>query len=159
MLIFGLVLSACGAGSQMGHEGMMSGDQGMMEKEMGGMMGVEEMKAMQMRHNLEIPEAYAGLANPINSTDASLARGKIIYQANCVVCHGEYGMGDGAGGVSLDPKPAPIAMSSQMLGDDYLFWRISEGGIDLGTAMPAWKAILDEGNRWDVINYVRSLRD
>ncbi|MDH5607284.1 MAG: cytochrome c, partial [Anaerolineae bacterium] len=151
LLLFGLALSACGAGSQTGQEGMNAGEQGILEYEMGRMMGEEEMNGMEMRHNLKIPEAYAGLSSPIKNTDASLARGKIIYQAKCVVCHGEYGMGDGAGGASLYPKPAPIAMSSQMLGDDYLFWRISEGGIDLGTAMPAWKAILDEGYRWDVI--------
>lgn len=26
------------------------------------------------------------------------------------------------------------------------------------SAMPAWKETLDEGERWDVINYIRSLK-
>lgn len=46
-----------------------------------------------------------------------------------------------------------------MLSDDYLFYRISEGGnvAPFNSAMPAWKEILTETERWDVINYTRSL--
>jgi len=68
-------------------------------------------------------------------------------------------MGDGPAGKALDPVVAPIAHTSQMLGDDYLFWRISEGGMmaPFNSAMPAWAATLDEQARWDVINYVQAL--
>ena len=44
-----------------------------------------------------------------------------------------------------------------MMGDDYLFWRISEGGAQFSSAMPGWSASLDEDERWDIINYVRVL--
>jgi hypothetical protein len=44
-----------------------------------------------------------------------------------------------------------------MMGDDYLFWRISEGGAVFNTSMLPWKDVLDEQARWDVINYVRAL--
>jgi hypothetical protein len=44
-----------------------------------------------------------------------------------------------------------------MTGDDYMFWRISEGSGSFNTAMPGWKGILDEPSRWDLINYVRAL--
>jgi hypothetical protein len=43
-----------------------------------------------------------------------------------------------------------------MMGDDYLFWRITEGGIPFETAMPAWGA-LDETTRWDLVNYLKDL--
>jgi len=66
-------------------------------------------------------------------------------------------MGDGPGGASLDPAPAPIAHSGQMLSDAQLFWRITEGGIPFETAMIPYRDILDENARWDVINYVRAL--
>jgi hypothetical protein len=66
-------------------------------------------------------------------------------------------MGDGPTGVGLNPLPAPIAHTSQMMGDDYLFWRISEGGAVFNTSMLPWKGTLDEQARWDVINYVRAL--
>jgi hypothetical protein len=66
-------------------------------------------------------------------------------------------MGDGPAGASLDP--APVAHSSLMLGDDMLFWRISEGGMadPIVSAMPPWKNSLDEQARWDLVNYMRAL--
>ena len=66
-------------------------------------------------------------------------------------------MGDGPAGTSLNPPASPIAHTSQMLADDYLFWRLSEGGATFQTAMPAWKDILTEEQRWDVLHYVRAL--
>ena len=114
---------------------------------------------MMARHHTTIPEEYAGLSNPIKADEDSLSRGSEIYEENCAVCHGDGGMGDGPGAVGLDPAPAPIAHTSQMLGDDYLFWRVSEGGTiePFNSAMIAWKGILDEQARWDVINYVQAL--
>ena len=116
----------------------------------GGMMG---------RHMATVPDEYAGMSNPQEASEASLARGEEIYDTYCETCHGAGGMGDGPAGENLDPPPAPIARTSRMLGDDYLFWRISEGGSmePFNSAMPAWKKTLDEGERWDVINYIRSL--
>ncbi|MCG2787370.1 MAG: cytochrome c [Anaerolineae bacterium] len=111
---------------------------------------------MMARHHAQIPENYAGLTNPITADETSLERGKILYATNCASCHGDGGMGDGPAGAALDPAPAPVAHSSQMMADDYLFWRISEGGTEFGTTMPGWKA-LDEQSRWDMINYMRAL--
>jgi mono/diheme cytochrome c family protein len=114
-------------------------------------------RGMMERHHASIPEEYARLQNPVLAEEQSLLRGEEIFSANCAVCHGESGMGDGPGGLNLDPPPAPIAHTSLMLSDAYLFWRISEGGVDYGTAMPVYKLLLDENSRWDVINYIRSL--
>jgi mono/diheme cytochrome c family protein len=68
-------------------------------------------------------------------------------------------MGDGPAAAGLDPAPAAIAHTSQMLGDDYQFWRISEGGAmePFNSEMIAWKDIIKEDARWDVINYVQAL--
>ena len=112
---------------------------------------------MMDRHHGQVPEPFAGLTNPVASDDESLERGQEIYTTHCATCHGDYGNGDGSGGVSLDPLPAPIAHTSQMMGDAYLFWRITEGGVPFETGMLPYRDILDEGARWDVINYVRAL--
>ena len=114
---------------------------------------------MMARHMATVPPEYAGLTNPIPADEESLARGAETYTNLCATCHGDGGMGDGPAGASLDPAPAPIAHTSQMLGDDYLFWRISEGGAmePFNSAMIAWKDGLDEEARWDVINYIRAL--
>ena len=108
-------------------------------------------------HQAPIPAAYVGLTNPVAADASSLARGTEAYGIYCVACHGESGLGDGAAAATLDPVPAPIARTSQMMGDDYLFWRISEGGTHFTTAMPAWDGAIDEQTRWDLINYMRTL--
>ena len=114
---------------------------------------------MMERRIAAIPPEYAGLENPIPANTASLARGQAFYEANCAACHGDEGRGNGPAAAGLDPQPAPIAQTSQMLSDAYLFYRISEGGemAPFNSAMPAFKESLDESQRWDVINYVRSL--
>lgn len=136
-----LILTACNSRSQESAPdgGMSVGDNGMMT-----------------RHHATVPAEYAGLTNPIPVDPASLERGASLYVTNCASCHGDGGMGDGPAASALNPAPAPVAHSSQMLADDYLFWRISEGGTPFGTAMPAWKTF-DEQSRWDVINYMRAL--
>jgi mono/diheme cytochrome c family protein len=112
---------------------------------------------MHQRHSAPVPTEYAGLTNPVAADRESLARGAAIYSTHCATCHGDGGMGDGPTGAALDPSPAPIAHTSQMMSDAYLFWRISEGGVPFGTTMPVWKSTLDKRERWDVMNYVRAL--
>lgn len=128
----------------------------------GGMMpgmGMGPGSGMRERHRATIPAEYASLTNPIEATEDSLERGGELYVSYCATCHGDGGMGDGPTGAHLDPAPAPIAHTSQMMGDNYLFWRISEGGAmaPFNSAMPAWENALDEEQRWDLINYVRAL--
>jgi mono/diheme cytochrome c family protein len=114
-------------------------------------------QGMRERHQAPIPAAYQNMTNPVPADEASLARGEAIYAQQCASCHGDGGMGDGPAGQGMDPAPAPIAHSSQMLGDSYLFWRIQEGGAPFNTGMPAFNETLSEEEVWDVINYVRAL--
>ena len=142
MLIFAVIFAACNTREaeifpEMGGMGMGSG--------------------MGQRHHAQVPEPYTGMVNPVPTSEDSLTRGEEIYSINCATCHGDGGMGDGPGGSNLDPLPAPIAHTSQMMADDYFFWRISEGGADFGTAMIPYANILDEQARWAVINYLRAL--
>jgi mono/diheme cytochrome c family protein len=118
--------------------------------------GMGPMSGMAERHRATIPSEYAGLTNPIVADEVSLARGAEAY-AVCANCHGDGGVGDGTAGAGLDPAPANIAHTSQMMGDDYLLWRITEGGAQFETSMPAWGTALDETTRWDLINYVQAL--
>lgn len=118
---------------------------------MGGGMGMME------RHHATVPADYAGLVNPIAADEASIEQGAEIYGRLCATCHGDGGMGDGPSAANLDPAPAPIAHTSQMLGDDYLFWRVTAGGHDFQTAMPSWEQALTTTERWHVINYMRAL--
>jgi len=100
------------------------------------------------------PAEYAGKTNPLG-LDAAGA-GKQIFATNCTSCHGEQGHGDGPNASALDPKPKNLAELQKVVGDDFLFWRISEG-VE-GTAMPAWKGTLQEEQIWQVIAFIRTLK-
>lgn len=106
-----------------------------------------------------IPDAYAGLANPIEASESSLSRGAETYATFCASCHGDQGLGDGPASPSLEPPPANLVEAGQTISEDYLYWRLSEGGIDepFNSAMPPWKTSLDETARWNTINYIQSL--
>lgn len=155
ILLAALVLTACGGMADMNMETAVPDSTTTQSSGMGMGMG----NGMMARHHATIPEAYAGLTNPVAADEESLTRGADIYTTYCVVCHGEDGMGDGVGAANLDPAPAALAHTSRMLGDDYLYWRVSEGGAHdpFNSAMPAWESAFDETARWDVINYVRAL--
>lgn len=105
------------------------------------------------------PPEYAGKTNPHSGDANAAAKGKTLYQANCVTCHGPTGHGDGPAGAALDPKPANLAVLQKNLGDDFLLWRISEGGAmaPFNSQMPSWKSILSEDQIWLVITYLRTL--
>jgi mono/diheme cytochrome c family protein len=105
------------------------------------------------------PADYAGKSNPLADDGAALEAGKKLYSSNCVSCHGAEAMGDGPASNSLNPKPKPLAIEMKSLQDDYLFWRISEGGAfaPFTSAMPAWKNVLTEDEIWQIVAFLRSL--
>ncbi len=113
-----------------------------------------------------IPVAYANAHVPTRAwTDPRMiAKGKEIFAAKCVLCHGERGDGKGPGAVNLPLKPADLTdgkMVAEMAGN-YWVWRVSEGGLvepfkSKGSAMPAWKAELSMSDRWAVIAYAHTL--
>jgi mono/diheme cytochrome c family protein len=116
------------------------------------------------RHRLAmmegIPAAYRGLRNPLPATPEVRAQGERLYSANCAACHGQRGAGDGPAGAGLSPPPADLRwlMRMPMASDGYLMWTMGEGGAQLGSAMPAFEATLDEGERWKVAHYLRTFR-
>ena len=124
---------------------------------MGMRQGAGMSSGMRDRHHASIPAEYASAASDIQPDQASLQRGEELFALHCVTCHGEDGMGTGPAAPGLNPAPAPIARTSQMMGDSYLLWRISEGGVPFETQMPAWKDTLSQADIWDVVNYVRAL--
>lgn len=105
-----------------------------------------------------VPEDAAAVANPIATTDESIAAGMAIYAQNCAVCHGENGTGDGPGAAALDPKPADFhAEHVQSNSDGALFWIITHGRED--TAMPPWDNALSEEERWHLVNFLRTFAE
>ncbi len=98
---------------------------------------------------------------PLNS--AELANMDKIFGANCAVCHGTRGDGDGPLHKSLQPPPADFNMFSRLYtrSDEKVFDEITNGIP--WTAMPAWKDrydydlhyAFDDELRWKLVNYIR----
>lgn len=93
--------------------------------------------------------------NPVPADARSVADGKAIYAQNCVVCHGSTGHGDGPGAAALNPKPLDLTVHVGLHPDGQLFDWISNGIPR--TSMPPWKDKLSVQQRWDLINYLRTL--
>ena len=101
-----------------------------------------------------VPSEYAGLTNPYGAEAAQA--GAETFRTNCEMCHGPQGHGDGPAGQALDPKPRDLAKLQTQAGDDFLFWRISEGKP--GTSMVAFKGILSEEQIWQIVSFIRTLK-
>jgi len=92
--------------------------------------------------------------NPVPPTEQSVRLGWRLYRAHCAVCHGPAGHGDGPAAASLVPRPVDLRRTARM-SDAVLFTRITEGLP--GTAMPAFRDVLTDEERWHVVNYLRVL--
>jgi mono/diheme cytochrome c family protein len=100
------------------------------------------------------PPRAAKKKNPIPSDAASVGAGKAVYAANCLACHGETGKGDGPAAININPKPHDLSdpkIVSQSDGE--LFWKITQGK----KPMPSFDKLLSETDRWNVVNYIRTL--
>jgi mono/diheme cytochrome c family protein len=132
--------------------------QGMMGQ---GMMGHGMMMGSMLRHHQAmmygIPEPYRFARNPLPNSAATLQHGAQVYAANCAACHGSKGYGDGPAAAQLSPRPADLAWLSRshMVGDQYIYWTVADGGQPVGSAMPAFKKILSQRDIWAVVTYVR----
>ena len=95
-------------------------------------------------------------ANPVPADAASIARGSELFHINCSLCHGPLGKGDGPVSVYLQNKPADLtSLPVQALSDGGIFLTISQG---IQGKMPALNENLTVRERWDVVNFVRTLK-
>ena len=101
------------------------------------------------------PDDAKKVKNPFPATQETLAAAEQLFTDNCVLCHGEKGMGDGPGAKTIKIKPAnfadPKLQASET--DGSLFWKITNGR----GPMPSWKDDLSEKERWELVNYIRKL--
>ncbi len=93
--------------------------------------------------------------NPIAFTDAAVEQGKKLYESQCAMCHGVKGNGRGdlASALKISPtdftKPGVLARRT----DGELFTIIGTGtGV-----MPAQKHRLRDSQRWEIVDFLRSL--
>ncbi|MGA2821526.1 MAG: quinol:electron acceptor oxidoreductase subunit ActD [Anaerolineales bacterium] len=106
--------------------------------------------------SIDGPDLIAGqpASVPHPMTSNSIQRGQVLFSINCQLCHGPQGKGDGTVGAFFTPKPADLTSRAvQSLSDQQIFLVITQGFGD----MPSLRENLYPNDRWDVINYVRTL--
>jgi len=99
-------------------------------------------------------ESAANVKNPFPSDDASLARGKFIYNTYCAVCHGTTGHGDGPVGKKYVPPTNLAEEYVQGKPDGDIYYTITNGGLAI---MPYYRDSINPDDRWHLINYIKDV--
>jgi mono/diheme cytochrome c family protein len=96
----------------------------------------------------------SNVENPVPNQVASVSAGYRLYQANCAACHGVDARGGGPLSDTTPMRPPSLRAHLDQHTDGDLFYWITNG---LPGGMPAWGDQLSETDRWNLINYLRSV--
>ena len=96
------------------------------------------------------------LSSPVvqKLNEASVARGKAIYEASCQSCHGKFGKGDGPEASNHKFRPADLHKLARDVKDFKFFMSISVWQGD----MPGWKDKFNESDREDLVAYIKTFK-
>jgi copper transport protein len=102
-------------------------------------------------------EIQSAQVNPIPPNSDSVVAGQALFATDCVPCHGASGKGDGPVGLTLNPRPADLTLHAipGVHTDAQLFEWISDGFP--GSRMPAFRSVLSDTDRWNLVNFIRTL--
>lgn len=102
----------------------------------------------------EAKRAGLEMKNPLEPTDANLARGKQVFETICFACHGLRGEGDGPIIGRFPNPPSLLAARARSLPDGHIFHIITRGqGI-----MPSHAVQVLPVDRWRAILHLRTLQ-
>jgi mono/diheme cytochrome c family protein len=108
-------------------------------------------------------------SNPVAADEVSVSRGEQLFSINCSQCHGIDGKGSGTVAAFLvKKKPADLTgKTAQGLSDGQIFMTITDGvfnaenslfpEVEFSGQCPPMNENLSVRERWDVVNYVRTL--
>lgn len=96
--------------------------------------------------------------NPAAPTQDSLANGELKFNTYCMVCHGDTAVVnlDGFAATKINDlgmiAPAVVTLTPQFT-DGYIYHKVKYGGA----VMPSLGYATSALERWDIINYIRTL--
>ena len=94
--------------------------------------------------------------NPVPADETSIARGAQLFVTNCVMCHGQTGQGTGTiAAFLIKKKPADLTSKLVQSKNDGTIFLIISNGFGF---MPAMNENFTVRERWDLVNYVRTLK-
>jgi len=101
----------------------------------------------------KVPSNADVIKNPLKTSSNSVTAGKKLYEQMCAICHGAKGKGDGVAGMALKPRPANFTKDTfQKQTDGAIYWKLTHGN----PPMAAYKEILTDQQRWDLVNFLRT---
>jgi len=110
----------------------------------------------------DIPLQAPGILPPLDVDSVAkpnrelLARGRVLFKANCVSCHGENGMGDGPAVIVLNPRPRNLHQATGWTNGakvSEIYRTLEEGIVRNGMASYNY---LSPADRFALIHVVRS---
>jgi cytochrome c553 len=117
----------------------------------------EESKSSNMRHGIIVVEPDLNTSSKhFEKLDAeSIARGKVIYQRDCLSCHGAQGKGDGPRATAQGIRPANLKKMVNEVPSFKFHMAVSQWQ---GT-MPGWKNPYSASELDDLSTYLKSFRN
>lgn len=102
-------------------------------------------------------EPKAAVFPHVDTLEASIFRGNIVFKNYCILCHGAKADGSGRAAKLYTPKPANLLLSDK--NDAYKEMIIRQGGAAIGRSefMPPWGKELTDEQIKDVVAYLRSI--
>lgn len=100
---------------------------------------------------------WSSMTQFVSAAGGDAAKGKSIFQAKCVTCHGAQGKGDGPIGKQLKPPAGDFTSAESKKKSDAELLDVIQNGKPK-TAMVAWKSQLSEAEIQDLLAYVLTLR-
>lgn len=99
----------------------------------------------------------SSMSHFVSAAGGDAAKGKAIFQAKCVTCHGPEGKGDGPLGHKLEPPAGDFTSTGSKKKSETELLAIIQNGKPK-TAMVAWKKQLSDAEIQDLLAYVLTLR-
>jgi mono/diheme cytochrome c family protein len=108
----------------------------------------------QLYYSKEQRDAAALRKNPVAATPESIRKGANLYAVYCTPCHGPGGKGDGLVAAKF-VQPTDLSNPDLQKGRTDGYWQsyLSVGGA----VMPSYGESLSAEERWDVVNFLRTL--
>lgn len=82
-------------------------------------------------------------------------RGLLLYERNCLACHGAPGVAMHDIGKGLTPPPANLVRTGREWAPHEIYWVVKHG-LKM-TGMPAWEYRLADDDLWSVVAFVRAM--
>ena len=109
----------------------------------------------------EIKDMLAGfdiskVSTPWVSSPELIEYGHRLFKTNCVMCHGEKGLGDGPAGQGLNPKPRNFVEGKWTQGEGLTaHFKVLQNGI-AGGSMASFKHF-KASDRWAILQFIESI--